>query len=416
MRVLYVPYATWKAVVQANGFAVYDRLINTNTYQSWCGGLDLVYRTDVEPSDASDYTTAFPTRTTVADEDEAIANIVGLAGVTHPRSADGTVQYSKQQLELGRQSFKRTDNASEQMNVNGIAAGTPVNIWNGTGILDVGSDWTRSGVGSETAQSAHSGTNGLDSGVTTQNDMIVFDAGSMQDIASLVSQVELWVQLKVVVGGGNVRVFWVDDTDTMVGNGVLLSNYLSNFDLDDWKKPIIPIEDFNLTTDVQKLVFRFINVSGIHLWIDDVAAIPSAGGGPHIFRVLAPTGFIYHIERIALVVSAPDAGWSSTAFANIVGGLTSGLAFRYRKIGAGGETYWAFNCQNNIELFGQLTVLNDINFDDAEQMVVFALEPQLSSVVLVDDDEVVEIIVRDDLSSLTNMRAFLHYGVEELPT
>lgn len=330
------------------------------------------------------------------------------------RSTDGTLQASKQQLELGRQSFKRTDNQSEQMNINGIAAGVPVNVWNGTGVTDFGSDWTRSGVGSETAQSAHSGTNGLDSGVTTQNDSLVFDSGSMQNIAGIVDQVEFWIQLKALVSGGQVRIGWMDDTNTLVGTTVRLRNYLSNFDLNEWKKVTIPIEDFGLTGNARKLFIRFINVNGLHIWVDDIAVVPSAGGGPHIFRISAPTGLIYHVERIALVVSASDIGWSSTAFANIIGGLTNGLVFRYRMLG--GETYWAFNCKNNSELFGQLTVLNDIQFDNAEQMVVFALEPQLSSVVLVDDDEVVEVIVRDDLSSLTDMRAFLHYGVEEIPT
>jgi len=334
--------------------------------------------------------------------------------ISSPTSADGTLQISKQRLELGRESFKRIDNASEQMNINGIAAGIPVNIWNGTGAGDSGSDWTRTGVGSESDASAHSGTNGLDSGITAQNDMIVFDFGSMTNITGQADQVEFWIQLKAVVVGGQIHIGWTDDVDTMVGNTVKISNYLSNLDLDVWKKVTIPIGDFNMGSNAQKLFFRFEQASGIQIWLDDIAIVPSAGGGPYIFRISAPTGYIYHVERIALVVSAPDTGWSSTAFANIVGGLTNGLAFRYRILG--GDIYWSFNCKNNTELFGQLATLNDINFDDSEQMIVFALEPQLSSVVLTDDNEVVEIIVRDDLSSLTDVRAFLHYGVEEIPT
>jgi hypothetical protein len=301
------------------------------------------------------------------------------------------------------------------MNVNGIAAGTPVNVWNGSGAGDVGADWTRTGVGNETTASNHTpgGTYGLDTGVTSQNDTIVFDYGSMQDIAGTVNELDLWLQLKALVVGGNVRVFWVDSGKSMVGTGVLLSNYLSNFDLDVWKKAAIPIGDFSLTGNVQKLVLRFINASGLHIWLDDVSVTPSAGGGPHIYRVSAPTGLIYHVERLALIVSAADTGWGSTSFANIVGGLTSGLAFRYRMLG--GDTYWAFNCRDNSELFGQLQVINDVSFSNGDRQFTFALEPQLSSVVLVDDDEVVEIIVRDDLSSLVTMRAFLHYGTEEIP-
>lgn len=331
-------------------------------------------------------------------------------------SADGTHLTGKQKLALGRTPFRRTDTQAELMNVNGIAAGTPVNVWNGTGAGDTGADWTRTGVGSETGPANHTpgGTYGLNSGVTSQNDNIVLDYGSMQDIAGTVDQLEFWIQLKALAAGGNIRVFWVDGSNSQVGGSVLVSSYLSNFDLDEWKKVSIPIDDFSLTGNVQKLVLRFINASGLHVWLDDFSVVPSAGGGPYIYRVSAPTGLIYHVERLALIISAADSGWGSISFANIVGGLTSGLAFRYRKIG--GDTYWAFNCRDNSELFGQLQVINDVSFSNGDRQFTFALEPQLSSVVLVDDDEVVEVIVRDNLSSLVTMRAFLHYGTEVIPS
>jgi len=420
MRVLYVDYALWKQITQDRSYVVYDKqlvsTVGSEQAKAWSGALDLVYATDIGPSDWSDYTTAFPTRTTVGDEDEAVARIVGLSGTIQPRSVDGTLQTSKQQLELGRAPFRRTDTQSELMNVNGIAAGTPVNVWNGTGAGDTGADWTRTGVGSEHGPANHTpgGTYGLNSGATSQNDTIVFDYGSMQDIAGTVDELGFWLQLKALVAGGNLRVFWVDGSNSQVGGSVLVSSYLSNFDLDEWKKVAIPISDFSLTGNVQKLVLRFINASGLHIWLDDVSVTPSAGGGPHIYRISAPTGFIYHVERLALIVSAGDTGWGSTSFANIVGGLTSGLAFRYRMLG--GDTYWAFNCRDNSELFGQLQVINDVSFSNGDRQFTFALEPRLSSVVLVDDDEVVEIIVRDDLSSLVTMRAFLHYGTEVIPS
>ena len=186
-----------------------------------------------------------------------------------PTSQDGTPLIGKQQLELGRESFKRTDNQSEQLNVNGIASGTPVNIWNGTGAGDSGSDWTRSGIGSETTPSAHAGTNGLDTGVTANTDSIVFDSGSMQDIDALVDSVEFWVQLKALVGGGDVRACFVDDTDTLVGVTQKVSDYLSNLDLNVWQKVTIPVSDFALDGDAQKVVLKFVGTSGLHIWIDE---------------------------------------------------------------------------------------------------------------------------------------------------
>jgi len=180
-----------------------------------------------------------------------------------------------------------------------------------------------------------------------------------------------------------------------------------------WQQVSIPIDDFGLTDDVAKLNLRCNNVDGQHLWYDDFELVASDGGGPYKFRVSAPTGFIYHVERVALVVSGPDSGWDDTSFANIAGGLSRGLLICYKKLGD--ETYWKINYKNNAELFGQLQVINDTSFSGGDRQFVFALEPQLSSVVLVDDDEVIDILVRDDLSSIGNLRAFLHFGIEELP-
>jgi len=89
MRVLYIKYSLWKQVAQNNSLAVYDKQVIENTYKAWAGDRDLVYHTDVRPTDASDYTTTFPTRTTVEDEDEAIALIVNLKALLTPVDTKG---------------------------------------------------------------------------------------------------------------------------------------------------------------------------------------------------------------------------------------------------------------------------------------------------------------------------------------
>jgi len=334
---------------------------------------------------------------------------------TMRKSADGTLQTAKQEWALGRAPFQRTDNGSEIMNIDGVEAGTPVVIWNGTGAGDPGGDWTLENYGTEETYAAHSGTYGIDTGVRAQDDFTRLNNGANIDIDGTYDSLLFWMMPKAYPPGSKTKLFWEKLDGTNVGSKLRIDNYTSNMDLDVWQQVEIPIEDFDLTEDVAKLACKYVGSAGQQFYLDDFELVSSAGGGPYKFRVAAPTGFIYHVERIALVMSAPDSGWSSTSFANIVGGLGRGLLIRFKKIGEESETYWKVNCKNNSELFGQLQVLNDVSFSSGDRQFVFALEPQLSSVVLVDDDEVVDIVVRDDLSSLGNLRAFLHYGMEVLP-
>lgn len=415
MRVLYVPYATWKAVAVANVFAVYDKLVVADTYKAWAGGLDLVYMTDVEPADAADYTTTFPTRTSVEGEDEAIANIVGLGGA-QSRSADGTPVFGRQRLDLSRLSLKRTDNGTESMKVDGRAAGAQLIVWNGTGAGDTGGDWSigAGSSGSETAGSAHSGTNGWDSGARSANDYTSFDNGSEIAVAGVYDTLSFWMQVKNFPGNGSLQIQWRNGVSTVIGNTLLIPNYVTNMDLNVWQKVTIPIADFGLTGNVQRLRIVYKTGNNQQEWFDDIQLQASGGGGPYTFRAQSPTGFVYHVERLVIVVSAPNTGWSSSAFANIAGGLENGVLLKYHNIGVNPQTFWTFNAKTNAEFFGQFGTWNSVVFDGGEQLIAFSLDPDLSSVILVDDDDVLDIVIRDNLSGLSNMRAFLHIGTEKV--
>jgi hypothetical protein len=331
-----------------------------------------------------------------------------------PTSADGTLQTSKQQIDLGRAAFKRIDSGTELMNVNGIAAGALNVIGNGTGGGDTGGDWTITGDGTETAGSAHAGTNGWDSGPRGANDFTQFDNGSELDVAGTYDTFSFWLQVKNYPNNGNLQLQWSNAATTVIGNTLQVEDYVSNMDPDIWQKVTIPIADFNLTGDVQRIRVIYKTGNNQQHWLDDFELQASGGGGPFTFRISSPAGFVYHVERLIIAISAPDTGWSSTAFANIASGLDNGILVQYHNTTTA-ETFWTFNSKNNTELFGQFEAWNSVNFDNAEQLIAFSLQPNLSSVILVDDDDVLDIIIRDDLSSLTSVRAFLHYGIEELP-
>jgi hypothetical protein len=83
------------------------------------------------------------------------------------------------------------------------------------------------------------------------------------------------------------------------------------------------------------------------------------------------------------------------------------------KVLSTGEVPLALTLKKNIEMFGQMVPSYDFTFANAELMINFSLKPEPATIRLT-DDEVLEFVVRDNLSSLINMRAYLHYGKEQI--
>lgn len=420
MRILYIKYATWKAIVQANSFTVYEQPTADDSAHVWSGTLDVVYRSDVRPTDFADYDAAFPDgpgRVDVPDEDEALANIIGLAVLLDPRTADGTPQVAQRDWRLGQAEFLRTDDGSAPLHVNGLPAGSVTVLWNGTGASDTGGDWTHSDDGTETVAAMRTGTNGLDSGVRSNNDKSTFtDPAGLTDIDAAWDSISFWMNPQVKETNTTLSIRFFDGTGA-IGAKLDVAGYVPNFDIGVWQKVTIPIADFNLggvQTDVWKFIYEAQGPKDQHYFFDDIELHPiGAGGGPFIFRVAAPTTEIYHVGSICIVIAASDTGWDSSAFASIAGGLTNGLLLRHRDIDAPSD-FWTITMRDNVDLYGRLTEINAVDFPGATRMSTFLLVPKPASIV-VTDTNVLDILVRDDLSGLSNMRAFVHYGVEDIP-
>ena len=411
MRILYIDYALWKQITQARGFAAYHEVVTTDTLRVWSGLPEVVYAADVEPADFADWQASFPSSTAVVSEDTALANIAGLGATLQPRSADGTPVTANQNLTLGQLAFTRMDDGTEPMNVNGSASGTPVNLWNGSGAGgDAGADWAVSGVGSEQAAAAFAGDDGWDTGVTAQNDITTFDNGSLLDVSALYGDVQFQINPQAWPATSRLRVGFLDAANNLVGQWRRVENYTTNMDLGIWQPVSIPIADFALTAQVQKLRFEYRITSGQRHYLDDIKLVPSGGGGPYRFRVAAPDAVTkYHVSMIVFIVSGPSTGWTSTTFANI-GALPKGLILRQRRV-SDGEIMWSFNSRDNVELFGRYHPQDDIEFADGTLLVGFMVKPGKASIVIT-DDEVLELVVRDDLSALSAARAFAHFGTE----
>jgi hypothetical protein len=306
---------------------------------------------------------------------------------------------------LGQSKFLRIDNGSADMAINGAAAGTPVPVWDGEG-----SYWTPGDQGSAETYAAHSGTYGWDSGSTSLGQDTKFDGGDNQDI-TVYDTLSFWMQPKAYPSGSDLQVLWKTQGGTTKGNVLSVENYVTNMDLDVWQHVEIPIADFALPDDVDKVLFKYASHGGQQFWFDDIALNTGGGGGPFVYRVEAPANERRHVSMMVLVVSAPSSGWDSSKFVNIAA-LSNGLLLRQRRL-SDGYVSWSLNSKDNIDLFGRFHPQDDITFANGVLLVGFMIKPGKASVVVTSDD-VLELVVRDDLSAIDNMRAYCHYGVEEL--
>jgi len=320
---------------------------------------------------------------------------------------DGTQIFAQRQLQLGQAQFLRTDDASAALNVDGAAAGTPVPIWDGEGTY-----WTPGDQGSAETYAAKTGTYGWDSSPTSLGQDSKFDHGDNTDI-TIYDTLSFWMQPKAYPSGSDLQVLWKTQAGTTKGNVLSVEDYVTNMDLDTWQHVEIPISDFALDADVNKVLFKYASKGGQQFWFDDIELNTSAGGGPYTFRVAPPDDTKqWHLSMAVLLLGGPSSGWNSDAFANIAGGIENGVLLRHRRISTA-EVLWSLNSKDNVDLFGRYHPQDDITFADSVLLIGFMIKPGKASVVITDDD-VLEIVVRDNLSTISQGRAFAHFGVEEV--
>lgn len=325
----------------------------------------------------------------------------------YKKTADGNQIIAGRKLQLGQASFLRIDDGTAALNVNGLAAGTPVPIWDGEG-----SYWTPGDQGSAETYAAKTGTYGWDSSPTSLGQDTKFDHGDNMDITQY-DTLSFWFQPKAYPAGSDLQVFWRTSGGSNPGNVLHVEDYVTDMDLDEWQHVEIPIADFALGADVDKILFKYAAKGGQQFWFDDIKLNTSSGGGPFVFQVAAPDATKrYHLSMAVLLLGGPSSGWDNDAFANIAAGLTNGLLFRQRRLSTA-EVLWSLNAKDNVDLFGRYHPQDDITFADSVLLIGFMIKPGKASVVVTDDD-VLEFVVRDNLSTITQGRAFAHYGVEDV--
>lgn len=140
-------------------------------------------------------------------------------------------------------------------------------VWNGTGPLDVGGDWTHSQYGTETTESKHTGTNGLDATGMSKTDKIWFTSTSTVN-ANLYDTLVMWVNVKEWQSNKDVVV----ELRTRAGRNlqVNLSRYLTTDYINNWQKVVIPLTHFANSGEFLVDVLRLEPSGNIGIWLDDI--------------------------------------------------------------------------------------------------------------------------------------------------
>jgi hypothetical protein len=74
---------------------------------------------------------------------------------------------------------------------------------------------------------------------------------------------------------------------------------------------------------------------------------------------------------------------------------------------------WKFVVKDNLALYGLFHPQDDVIFADDVMVVGFMVKPGPASIKVTNTDEL-HIVIRDNLSTISNMRAYAHYAVEEM--
>lgn len=291
---------------------------------------------------------------------------------------------------------------SAEMAVDGTAGGSTESVWDGTGVGDTGADWTLTddyGGSSESAAAMHAGTNGLDTGSATYGDKVMFDRGSTFTLADY-STLTLWLNTQSRGGDSEIELEWRDATDSGTGSKLKVGDYIT-WAVGSWVLVSIPTADFAVTAPVQHLRLKFKESTQQH-YIDEIALQAAGDAGPVAYRVAPDDGEELTVSRLLLTVVDEQAGWLHGDFAAIDGGLPAGLLLRWWDPPSG-EVLYSANLLDNLDLLGRFKVTNEAAFFTSGRLLTLALA--FEHPIPLTGHQVIEVLVRDNLSQLMRLQA-----------
>jgi hypothetical protein len=208
--------------------------------------------------------------------------------------------------------------------------------------------------------------------------------------------------------------------DSQKGSWCYLDNYIDEWTPGVWKKITVPIADFGLDPGqtVDELRIHFLVKSGFDFWFDDIIFEQGGGAGlgPQTFKV-GPEAVegepdeAWHVDKLSILCVSGDTGWNASTLFNLGTAPENGLLLRLVDDVDG--VLWTLNLMDNTDLWGHFVGQEPIDYADLTRQVVWDMVMRLGRIDLTNSRRL-EIVVRDNLSPLTKLRAYCDYGREVL--
>ena len=150
-------------------------------------------------------------------------------------------------------------------------------IWDGTGILDVATDWVRIGYGYESIDSRHDGTHGLKVQAASILDDIIFHTTgyTVVDISDY-AFLAFWINIRNWAQGADIIINMYSSTSSD-HTALQLSNYVHFGLVGKWQRVMIPVLKFQLPIHddmdghpVYINTVKFSSLVGVDFWLDEV--------------------------------------------------------------------------------------------------------------------------------------------------
>ena len=162
-------------------------------------------------------------------------------------------------------------------------------LWNGTGLLDGGGDFIRTGHGDEESYAKYEGTNGLDATDFKNNKTIMFRDPDEANIDNY-DLLSMWINVKEWQSGKHVEVYF------NIGNKVNLDAYINTNLKNEWQRVLIPYSDLGLITPPINIFDLTLKSTGdIGFYLDNVELVV----GTAVYKVVA-------IEKPSMTAEAQD--------------------------------------------------------------------------------------------------------------
>lgn len=322
-------------------------------------------------------------------------------------SIPGLVVYSHN-LETGTPllRFFSDETGNVDQNINASGSGTLTGVYDGgdttlfTANAEVGTwDFVSTTQANTGTRSVELGTkNGDIASFTNASDLTVTDYSDLRGYIYITS----WPNS----GNKNVEVqLYLNGAP--VGSAVSLSVYIDTSIQDTWQLFDIPMSDFGITSAQFDAVWITMVDSGAGAapsgFLDDIALVAAGTGGQTIYTIKPPIDEVWVVNRLKWTAVANSSSLKYDEWFGIPQ-LTNGYAVTFK---SRGKSTLNFTARNFFEMAQYPNVTLDIISGTNSLYEVYFDIPQEQQVLIGALEQEIDLIVRDDLSSMLEFRASL---------